>query len=51
VKLLFDENLSRKLVARLTELYPGSGHVSEFDLLERPIARSGILTFKATSLL
>jgi predicted nuclease of predicted toxin-antitoxin system len=36
VKLLFDENLSRKLVARLTELYPGSAHVSEFDLLERP---------------
>jgi len=36
VKLLFDENLSRKLVARLSELYPGSAHVAEFDLLERP---------------
>jgi predicted nuclease of predicted toxin-antitoxin system len=24
VKLLFDENLSRKLVARLSEFYPGS---------------------------
>ena len=36
MKLLFDENLSRKLVARLSELYPGSSHVSEFDLLERP---------------
>jgi predicted nuclease of predicted toxin-antitoxin system len=36
VKLLFDENLSRKLVARLSELYPGSAHVVEFDLLERP---------------
>jgi predicted nuclease of predicted toxin-antitoxin system len=36
VKLLFDENLSRKLVRRLSELYPGSAHVAEFDLLERP---------------
>jgi predicted nuclease of predicted toxin-antitoxin system len=36
VKLLFDENLSRKLVARLSELYPGSAHVADFDLLERP---------------
>jgi predicted nuclease of predicted toxin-antitoxin system len=36
VKLLFDENLSRKIVRRLSELYPGSAHVTEFDLLERP---------------
>jgi predicted nuclease of predicted toxin-antitoxin system len=36
VKLLFDENLSRTLGARLSELYPGSAHVAEFDLLERP---------------
>jgi predicted nuclease of predicted toxin-antitoxin system len=36
VKLLFDENLSRKLVGRLSELYPGSAHVAEFDLVERP---------------
>jgi predicted nuclease of predicted toxin-antitoxin system len=36
VKLLFDENLSRKLIARLSELYPDSSHVAEFDLLERP---------------
>ena len=36
MKLLFDENLSRKLIARLSALYPGSAHVSEFDLLERP---------------
>jgi predicted nuclease of predicted toxin-antitoxin system len=34
VKLLFDENLSRKLVGRLAELYPESAHVAEFDLLE-----------------
>ena len=26
VKLLFDENLSRKLVIRLAELYPESAH-------------------------
>ena len=36
MKLLFDENLWRKLVARLSELYPGSAHVSEFNLLEHP---------------
>jgi len=36
VKLLFDENLSRKLVARLVELYPGSTHVAEAGLLESP---------------
>jgi len=36
VKLLFDENLSRKLVVRLAELYPDSAHVVEFDLLESP---------------
>jgi hypothetical protein len=35
VKLLFDENLSRKLVARLAELYPDSVHVAEIGLLER----------------
>ena len=33
---LFDENLSRKLVARPSELYPGSAHVAQFDLRERP---------------
>ena len=36
MKSLFDENLSRKLVARLSELYPGSTHVADFELLERP---------------
>jgi predicted nuclease of predicted toxin-antitoxin system len=36
VKLLFDENLSRKLVVRLAELYPNSAHVVEVDLLESP---------------
>jgi len=36
VKLLLDENLSRKLVVRLAELYPDSAHVSEAGLLESP---------------
>jgi predicted nuclease of predicted toxin-antitoxin system len=36
VKLLLDENLSRKLAVRLSELYPGLVHVAEFGLLARP---------------
>jgi predicted nuclease of predicted toxin-antitoxin system len=36
VKLLFDENLSRKLVVRLAELYPESAHVAGAQLLESP---------------
>jgi predicted nuclease of predicted toxin-antitoxin system len=36
LKLLLDENLSRKLVVRLAELYPDSAHVVDFDLLARP---------------
>ena len=50
MKLLFDENLSRKLVARLAELYPESVHVAEVDLLESPdreiweFARPGTLS-------
>ena len=36
MKLLFDENLSRRLVVRLAELYPGSAHVAEFGLIEKP---------------
>lgn len=35
MKLLFDENLSRKLVSRLAELYSGSKHVADFDLLQQ----------------
>jgi predicted nuclease of predicted toxin-antitoxin system len=35
VKLLFDENLSRKLVSRLAELYAGSAHVGDFNLLQQ----------------
>jgi predicted nuclease of predicted toxin-antitoxin system len=36
LRLLFDENLSRKLVARLGELYPSSDNVATFDLLAHP---------------
>ncbi len=36
MKLLFDENLSRKLPLKLAELYPGSEHVSKPNLLESP---------------
>ncbi|MGO9228640.1 MAG: DUF5615 family PIN-like protein [Bryobacteraceae bacterium] len=36
MKLLFDENLSRKLVVRLAELYPESAHVVEAGLFEGP---------------
>lgn len=35
MKLLFDENLSRKLVPRLKDLYTGSAHVVDFDLLQQ----------------
>jgi predicted nuclease of predicted toxin-antitoxin system len=36
VKLLFDENLSRKLVIRLADLFPGSTHVAFEGLLRQP---------------
>jgi predicted nuclease of predicted toxin-antitoxin system len=36
VKLLLDENLSRRLVVRLAELYPESAHVAEVGLLASP---------------
>jgi predicted nuclease of predicted toxin-antitoxin system len=36
VKPLFDENLSRKLVVRLAQLYPDSIHVAQAGLLESP---------------
>jgi predicted nuclease of predicted toxin-antitoxin system len=36
VKLLFDENLSRKLVARPAALYPDSLHVADAGLLQNP---------------
>jgi len=36
VKLLFDENLSRKRVERLSDLFPGSTHVAFEALLQAP---------------
>lgn len=32
MRLLFDQNLSPKLVGRLADLYPGSGHAQQFGL-------------------
>ncbi len=34
MKLLLDENLSRRLVGQLADLFPGSVHVSSEDLLQ-----------------
>ena len=36
MKLLFDENLSRRLVARLADLFPESSHVVVKGLLQNP---------------
>jgi predicted nuclease of predicted toxin-antitoxin system len=33
VKLLLDENLSRRLIRRIEDLFPGSLHLCEVDLL------------------
>lgn len=35
MKLLFDQNLSRKLVNRLADLFPGSSHVQFHELAEK----------------
>ena len=32
MKILFDENVSPRLAARLADLYPGSEHISKFGL-------------------
>ena len=34
MKLLFDQNLSYKLLSSIEEIYPGSKHVKDFDLTE-----------------
>jgi predicted nuclease of predicted toxin-antitoxin system len=36
VKLPFDENLSRRLPARISDIFAGSAHVIQFNLLESP---------------
>jgi len=33
VKLLFDENLSPRLIEALSDLYPGSAHVEDCSLI------------------
>ncbi len=35
MKLLFDQNLSRKLVSRLDDIFPGSSHVQFHRLAEK----------------
>ncbi|HUP50806.1 MAG TPA: DUF5615 family PIN-like protein [Thermoanaerobaculia bacterium] len=32
MKLLLDQNISRKLVARLVDIYPGTAHVAQIGL-------------------
>ena len=39
MKLLLDENLSRRLVPQLADLFPGSTHVASVGLLQAPDAR------------
>jgi predicted nuclease of predicted toxin-antitoxin system len=39
VKLLLDENLSRRLLARIQDLFPESLHVSSLNLLHAPDIR------------
>ena len=36
MKLLFDENLSHKLVSHLVDLYPGYMHLAEAGRIESP---------------
>jgi len=36
LKLLFDENLSRRLVSRLSRLYPGCTHAANVGLIQSP---------------
>jgi predicted nuclease of predicted toxin-antitoxin system len=38
LKLIIDENLSRRLVARVADLFPGSIHVTDVALEESPDA-------------
>jgi predicted nuclease of predicted toxin-antitoxin system len=43
VKLLFDENISFRIVKRLFDFFPGSVHVS--DVLTKPISDDGIFDY------
>jgi predicted nuclease of predicted toxin-antitoxin system len=43
MKLLFDQNLSPKLVNRLADLFPNSRHVQSESMAARTIFKSGIM--------
>jgi predicted nuclease of predicted toxin-antitoxin system len=49
VKLLFDQNLSRKLKARLSDCFPESAHVREFELEPADDRKSGGLRSSTVS--
>ena len=36
MKLLLDENLSRRLVPKLLDVFPGTIHVADADMLRTP---------------
>lgn len=36
MKLLLDENLSRRLVPKLLDVFPGTIHVADVDILRTP---------------
>ena len=36
MKLLLDENLSRRVVAKLLDVFPGTIHVADVDMLRTP---------------
>lgn len=36
MKLLLDENLSRRLVPKLLDVFPGTIHVADVDMLRTP---------------
>ena len=33
MKLLFDENLSEKIISQISDLFPGSAHVKDLELM------------------
>lgn len=45
MKLLFDQNVSPRLVTRLADLYPGAAHVQQFGL--DTVADADVLDFAA----
>ncbi|MBV8728792.1 MAG: DUF5615 family PIN-like protein [Acidobacteriia bacterium] len=49
MKLLFDENLSRRLMARLADLFPESSHVVLEGLLQIRISSFGSMRKRGVS--